>query len=245
MSFDWCLKMFSNSFICQVVSELGECEGVLNTYKWTQSCNEIWNSGVKRTEEDTVKENVVKNGLGRKELTSDLGDWQNLGPGANEISPVVTYSICWFLKFSIISYLYSDCTKWFVVTCVSSHRWASRSHSSECQIMGYCFPGLVLLLGSWSVAQNSWAPVLSKIICESVTQRDTQTHTWLHEKLKQFHTWAILSREITSQSHQLWGCEVWSIILQSFLKRWKRKTTICKMIFRVKNERDRFKKWEM
>lgn len=86
--------MFSNSFICQVVSELGECEGVLNTYKWTQSCNEIWNSGVKRTEEDTVKENVVKNGLGRKELTSDLGDWQNLGPGANEISPVVTYSIC-------------------------------------------------------------------------------------------------------------------------------------------------------
>lgn len=47
--------MFSYSFISRMVSELGECEGVLDVDKGTQSYNRVWNSGVKRTEVSTVE----------------------------------------------------------------------------------------------------------------------------------------------------------------------------------------------
>lgn len=59
MCIDWCLKLFSNSFISEMVSKLGEYEGVLDIYKWTQSYIGVWNNGVKRTEVSTVKESIV------------------------------------------------------------------------------------------------------------------------------------------------------------------------------------------
>lgn len=60
MFFDWCLKLFSNSFISEIFSKLGKYEGVLDIYKWTHSYIGVWNNGVKRTEVSTVKESIVK-----------------------------------------------------------------------------------------------------------------------------------------------------------------------------------------
>lgn len=70
----------------------------------------------------------------------------------------------------------------------------------------------------------------------SIWKCHTERHTHIPSGEVQSipHMNYILNREITSQSHQLWDCKIWSVILESFLKRWEGKTTICKMIWHVK-----------
>lgn len=135
-----------------------------------------------------------------------------LRAGATEMSVLVTDSLRWFFTFSASSYLYPGWTKWFTVSRLPSDRCTSRSHSSECQVTGEYFQRLLLLLGSWCVTQNTWAPVLSKMLCYV---KVPQTH------ISDFRKSAISSTQepclIGKQqsSHPPWECGTLSIIPES------------------------------